>query len=75
MPARQPVVSAGDRVPAKRDEIEDLPERDRDHGEIDAAPPYDNGADQRRRDRRGSDADRHADQVFGAMYFIAIAVP
>ena len=45
MPAGQPVVAAGHRVPAKGDEIEDLAEGDRHHGEIDAAPPDDERAD------------------------------
>ena len=39
--AAQAVVAAGQRTPLERDVIEHLPERDRHHREIDAAPPYD----------------------------------
>ena len=49
MPAGQPVVAAGHRVPAEGDEIEDLAERDRHHREIDAAQLDDQRADDRRR--------------------------
>src|SRR5207248_4537795 len=39
--AAQAIVAAGQRTPLERDVIEHLPERDRHHREIDAAPPYD----------------------------------
>src|SRR6516164_6142327 len=47
--AAQTVVAAGDRAPLERDVVEHLPERDRHHREIDAAPAYD------QRTERGAD--------------------
>ncbi len=44
-------------VPAEGDEIEDLAEGDRHHGEIDAAPPRDERAER----RAGDDAEQHAE--------------
>src|SRR5487761_1973222 len=41
----QAVVAAGQRAPLKSDVIKHLPERDRHHSEIDAAPAYDQGAE------------------------------
>ena len=43
--AAQAVVAAGQRAPLKGDVVEHLAERDRHHGEIDAAPPHDQGAE------------------------------
>ncbi len=44
--AAQPVVAAGDGAPLERDVVEDLPERDGDHREVDAASPCDERAQQ-----------------------------
>src|SRR6516225_9283819 len=57
-PATQPVIAPGDVVPAEGDEVEDLAEGDGDHGEIDAAQPHDEGAD----DGGGQGAGEHADE-------------
>src|SRR5207247_10471077 len=53
------VIAAGDRVPAKYDEIEDLAEGDGHHGEIDAAQAHDERADDRA--SKGADGDAHQD--------------
>src|SRR3984893_8164612 len=56
--ASQAVVAAGDGAPLERDVIEHLPERDGDHGEINAAAAH----DQRSEDRAGDTAHQHAAQ-------------
>ena len=53
--ATQAVVSAGQAVPAIGDVERDLAERDGDHGEIDAAAPHDQQAEQ----RAGQPAQQH----------------
>ncbi len=54
--AAQPVVAAGDRAPLEGDVVEDLPEGDRHHGEVDAAPADDQCA----QERAGNAAEQHA---------------
>ena len=44
--AAQPVVTAGQRVPAKGNEVEHLTEGDGHHGEVDAAPAHDQSTEQ-----------------------------
>ena len=43
--AAQAVIAAGQRAPLEGDVVEHLAERDRHHGEIDTAPPHDQGAE------------------------------
>ena len=67
-PSGQTVVAAGQRDPAEGDEIEHLPERDRHHGEIDAAQPHDHRADRHRAERADDDADQQAERRAGQQY-------
>jgi len=56
--AAQPVVPPGQAAPLEGDVIEHLPERDRHHREVDAAPAHDERAEH----RAGNTAHKRADQ-------------
>src|SRR5262249_50558535 len=56
--AAQSVISSGQRAPLEGDIVEDLAERDGDHGEVDAAPAHDERAQQ----GAGNAAEQHPAQ-------------
>ena len=62
VPAGEPVIAAGDRVPAIGDEVKDLTEGDRHHGEVNAPQAHDQQADECGGDGAGDHPDCHADQ-------------
>ena len=64
---RKPVVAAGHRAPLECDVVKHLAEGDRHHGEIDAAPPHDQRAENRAgRRRRAACRATSASGVLGA---------
>ena len=69
IPVGETVVASRHVVPAKGDEIEDLPEGNRHHGEVDAAQMNDQAPDDRRGDGGGGDADQHAEKRVGDEVF------
>ena len=60
--AAQAVVAAGERAPLEGDVVEHLAEGDRHHGEIDAAPPHDQQAEDRAADAAEQDAAEHRER-------------